>query len=50
MKWDEFVIDNHALLHISNIMIVPLLLITIDWERGKEVRAGAEKCVLRWGS
>ena len=28
------------------IVIMPLLLITISWERGKEVRAGTEKYVL----
>ena len=28
------------------IVIMPLLLITINWERGKEVRAGTEKYVL----
>ena len=28
------------------LVIMPLLLITISWERGKEVRAGTEKYVL----
>ena len=28
------------------IVIMPVLLITINWERGKEVRAGTEKDVL----